>query len=144
MKRIVKWVVIALVVLLGFTYVMYAWDYQGNYNLSVTVPVHGGSDGTTVSASSITTESSPTSIWQFWSSLEAARGTGAGLYAVYCEYDWGDSVQHRAFDIVSGQDLMFTFEFKNVQPGQTNVHVYILDQTLNTKLYDHNWEVTVG
>jgi hypothetical protein len=144
MKRIVKWIVIVLVVLSGFTYAMYAWDYQGNYNLSVTVPVHGGGDGTTVSASSITTESSPTSIWQFWSSLSGASGTGTGLYAVYCELNYGDSVQHRAFDIVSGQDLSFTFEFKNVEPGQANIHVYIMDQTLSTKLYDHNWGVTVG
>jgi hypothetical protein len=147
MNRMVKWIVIVLVVLLGFTYATYAYSYQGNYNVSVTVPIHKTTDGgTTVSASGITTESNPTSVWQFWSFLQGASSTGTGLYAVYCELNlsWGREVQHRAFDIASGQDIMFAFEFGNIEPGQGNIHVYILDQTLSTKLYDHNWGVTVG
>jgi len=147
MNRMVKWIVIVLVVLSGFTYATYAYSYQGNYDVSVTVPVHRTTDGgTAVSASTIATSSSPTPFWAVWESLQGASGDGSGVYKVYCALNmtWATSVHSKAFDITSGQDLTLTFEFKNIDPGQGNVHVYIIDQTTNTKLYDHNWGVTVG
>ena len=148
MKKLLKWVVIGVVVLLVFTYGMYAWDYKGNYNVSVSVPVHCSDSGEhTIVASTITSSSSPTSVWQFWSDLTSADGVGTGLYSVYCELNMtlliDRNVLHQSFNIVADQDITFTFEFKNVEPGQGNIHVYIIDQA-STKLYDHNYGVTVG
>jgi hypothetical protein len=164
MKRLLKILAVAVVVVLVFTYAMYVWDYKGNYNVTISVPVHGdGAAGENpITASGISAACEPTSIWQFWSGLSTTGSSGSGLYTVYCElnmYDMGTwyegadgSVQfsmnsvthHHSLDISSGQDVSVTFTFDNIEPGRGNVHVYIVDVTVNATVYDDIWEVTVG
>ena len=152
MKRLIKWLAVGIVILLVFTYAMYAWSYQGNYNVAVTVPVRGSSnpnDSSAVSASQVTLDSQPTDFWEFWSTFSSMPSVGSGAYVLYCEFfiTAGGAFRHfqsQAFDIATNQVLSLTFHYKDVEPGQGTVHVYIMDQTLTTKLYDHTWTVTVG
>ena len=150
--KMLRWIVIGVVLLLGFTYAMYAWSYQGNYNVAVAVPVHGSSnpnDLSAVSASQVTLDSKPTDFWEFWSTFSPMSSAGSGAYMLYCEFFIiaGGAFRHfqsQAFSIGMNQALTLTFHYKDVEPGQGTVHVYIMDQTLTTELYDHTWTVTVG
>lgn len=157
--KLAKWIVIGIAVLLGLTYGVYAINYQGNYNVKVTVPVTGF-DYTagyhSVSASGTTTTSNPTSIGDFLSGLGWYTPSGpssnpANPYVLYCELTSasGVSTQQRVLNS-SAQQVPFeftqtlSFTFKNVGAGDATVHIYIMDQTLTTRLYDHTWSVVVG
>jgi hypothetical protein len=160
--RKLKWVVIALVVLFGFTYATYSYSYAGNYNVEVSIPVHGVTVNQGAvwvvygTPSPITTDSEPTTIWQFWSSLSVASGEDRlYTYEVYCELTTagGPQTQHQSFDITpsqntpgagAGVDRTFTFEFKNVEPGEQNVHVYVMDRTMSTKIFDTVYPAVIG
>jgi hypothetical protein len=144
MKKLLKWAVVGIVIILAFTYAMYALEYKGNYNLSVTVPVH--SDSGDVLGSTIATDSEGTSVLQFWDKFSLGGDAGTGFYTVYCQLNISGTITTDSmnFDIASGETLAFRFTFDNIAPGQGNVRVYIIDQTTQTKTYDDSWGVTVG
>jgi hypothetical protein len=149
MKKL-KWIVIGLVVLLGFTYGTYAMSYQGNYNVSVAVPVHVAAvnqgSAWIYHPSAITADSTPTTMWQFWSSLSVAGEGRLYTYEVYCELTstGGVSTQHQSFDTTVFEDRTFTFDFQNIEPGQGNVHIYIMDRTTDTQVSSYNIPVVIG
>lgn len=154
MKKL-KWVVIGIAVLLIFTYGMYSMLYAGNYNVKVEVPVSGfdyNAGYNSVTASGITTTSDSTSFWDAISGLAWYKPSGpsvnpANPYVLYVEL--GATTQSQTIDS-SAQTVPFdfsqtlTFTFKNVGAGEATIHIYIMDQTLSTKLYDHNWPVVIG
>ena len=87
------------------------------------------------------------------SCFSALKGSGAdsgvGLYTLYCDFTavHGGNFRHvqsKSFDLSSGDSMTLTFHYKNVEPGTGSIHVYIIDLTSNTTVYDHNWGVTVG
>jgi hypothetical protein len=144
MKKLLKWVVIGVVVVLAFTYAMYALEYKGNYNLSVTVPIH--SDSGDVTASTIAVDSDDTSVLQFWDKFSLGGDAGTGFYTVYCQLNVsGDTTTHStSFDIAADQSLAVKFTFDNIEPGQGSVRVYIVEQATQTKTFDDSWGVNVG
>lgn len=142
--------VLVIVALLLGTYGLYAASYQGNYNVSVKVPVHGADynhGNVFVTAPGVTADSTHTSMWQIWPKLAVTNNEIMRYYIAYCELNISSDrhVAHEYFDITSTQDLDLMFEFKNVEPGQGTLHIYILDQThLASKVYDHTISIIVG
>lgn len=153
MNRYVKWIAVVIVALLGITYAEYAWSYQGNYNVDVSIPVRadGSTPGSTeVSALAPTLDSNPTSFFEFWSRFTGSSAdSGVGLFTLYSDFTavHGGNFRHvqsRSFSLTSGESLTLSFHYKNVEPGLGSIHVYIIDLTSNTTVYDHVWSVTVG
>ncbi len=159
MRRMIKWAVIAVIAVVGLSYGVYATEYQGNYNVKVSVPVTGWDYNAgyhSVTATGATTSAKAISIGDFFSGLwyvpSGPSSNPANPYVCYVELTPSGGVtttQHQTINS-SAQQVPFefsqtlSFTFKNIEPGSGTVHIYIMDQTLSTKLYDHTWTVVIG
>ena len=146
MNRLLKFVAIGAVVLLGFTYAMYAYDYKGNYNLDVSVKVNVSADQT-IALTEFTYSSSPTDVLQFWEQLRGRGGSGvADRYMVSFQLTQGtDTVSLAPFKllVLPGESQVLEQSFKNVPAGESTLKITVRD-AYGASLYEKSYTVVIG
>lgn len=146
--KLAKWIVIGIVVLLGLTYGVYAYAYQGGYSVEVKVPVNSADNGhgyAWISPTQMTMESTPTSFWGFLGDLSVAGPSGRNQ-TVNCDLNMGGHTysQHAGWDMMPGSGpTMFTFGFSNIPAGTGSLHISIVEEMGNRLVYSYTWAVTV-
>lgn len=139
-------VVLAVIVALVFIipYVVYATDYKGNYNVTVTNSASLDLSGV-FSATTPTVSSEPTSSWDFWDLLKSHSRPDA-RYAVYLEVIRsgqivGSGLVALALDLGTSADVIAVAE--NVSPGEADVRLYFVDIITMTIVYDKTIQETI-
>ena len=142
--KIVLIAVIALV-LLG-TYGIYAWGYQGNYNVTAKVTIYVDNYGTP-SISAFSTSSEPTSYVQFWDLFKGhSLPDNASKYMIYWSMDaslWSHQGMAVSGTIDYGTSSTTTFTIGNVEPGVYSMDL-ILKDNYGATVLTHTYEVVVG
>lgn len=129
MKKILKILAIALVLVLAGTYAIYALDYKGNYNTTVIVTLNIDDNGNPALVEFIY-DSAPTSAVQFWDLFRgSADDIGDASYKIYFELNQsGDTTtkMKRAM-LGNGESKDILVEFKNIASGDAVLKVTVRD-----------------
>jgi len=155
MKRILKILAIVVVVILAGTYVIYASEYQGNYNVTAKVTLSMDMYGTpTISAfSSSNKATSPVQFWDLFKGHGLPENTS--MYSIYYTMALssntiqgvtvGKSYQGVVISSVTEYGTSSTSEFgvSNVEPGIYTMSLTLKDSQDATVL-THSYEVVVG
>jgi len=160
MRRITKIAAVVVVALVGLTYGVYALEYRGNYDVTVTFvlsqPVLGQPQVTNVAFTS-----EPTSTLAFWDGL---RGHGGGggitigyIIAVELSRKTGaiDSTGAEISEVVGFQRMGWQFDdttteydvemgIGNMPPGEATARIYITSAPMMTIVFDHSYDLVVG
>ena len=145
MKRLLKILAVAVVLVLVGTYVIYVLDYKGNYNVSTTVTLNVDSTGG-ISLTEFDYAVEPTSIVQFWDLFkQGAGGFGDTSYKIYFELNqsgqtWNEQVCR---DLSNGDSKILTSEFENLSFGDAVLKITVRDRA-NTYLFEKSYSVVVG
>ena len=145
MNRLLKFVAIGAVVLLGFTYATYAYSYQGNYNLDVSVKFNVSTENT-IALTEFTYSSSPTDVLQFWEQLRGGGGTATDRYMVSFQLTQGaDTISLAPYKllVLPGESQVLEQPFKNVPAGEATVKVIVRD-AYGSSLLEESYNVVVG
>ena len=152
MRKLWKIILIVAVFALVGTYVIYALEYQGNYNCTASMMVSADTSTLTnlyVTEFKVTSE--PTSPVQFWDVFTSRPpGTPSWEYTLYAELNQsgvrvGD-VQSLPIIFPPGRTgpQSISVEFKNISPGSATIHVYIINAAMQTSVFDHTYSVVIG
>ena len=144
MKRFLKWVVIGVVVLLGITYATYAYSYQGNYNLDVSVKLNVSTDRT-IALTEFTSVSSSTSMLQFWEQLKGGGGNANTRYMVHWELTQSTGVVTlvtRTY-IDPGSSGVLKQTFSNIPAGSDTLKITVFDE-YGASINERTFPVVVG
>lgn len=147
-------VVIAIAVLLTGTYAVYAASYQGNYNVTVKGTAQVAYFGM-IAVNGVTATSHAASYGDVWSDLLPLKGHSArpstampNAWTIYVEFNSSGHRETKSYvwekngTFATGDQLAFTFEFKNKPAGDAKVRVYVWDDLEQLK-FDRTTLVTV-
>jgi len=131
--------VVIIVLVFVIPYSVYAMDYKGNYNVSVTTRASVDSLGA-FSATTPQIDCDATDMWDFWGLLKG-HGTDRPDYGymVYLEITRagvlvGFDVTTIRLNATESIDIILTAD--NVSPGEADVRVYFVDVMTDTIVYD--------
>jgi len=150
MRRLWKALLVVAVLAVVGTYVIYALDYQGNYNTTVSMTV--SADPSTLANLYVTefkVSSEPTSPVQFWDLFRGGHTPPPWAYEMYVELNKsGASTTESPGSILfppgdNGPQII-SVEFKNVSPGSATIRVYIVNTQMQAIIYDHTYSVVIG
>ncbi len=150
-----KIVVIAIVVIVAFTYGSYAMTYKGNYDVSVsfniTVPARGE-----VALTEFDYYSEPTSMLSIWDELGELRGKSGepttSLYSIFLAFNQSGEIETKTVGLMLTADSLSTDSsitevsmwFLNKAPGQAEVRVYVVYELSAGIILDNTYDVVVG
>ena len=140
-------VIVAVGLLFGIPYFVYATDYKGEYKVDVSFTVSSPAlyeaDVTEVEHQSESMEA-----MSFWSVLLRGHSEETANFTAYVSLNQSGVVttQSKAallypFDY-NTVDMSFTFY--EMKPGETTLRIYVQHTYLNTIVYDNSWTIMVS
>ena len=140
-------IAVAVVLLIGVPYAVYALEYRGNYNVTVSFTASSEILGElTITEVSITSE--PTDVMQLWDQLKShnldERGYGYQIYLEITVTGQLIGTGITAMLVNAGETQDQTVTALNVRPGEASVRIYIEDILLDNIVYDQTFEEVIG
>lgn len=149
--RLGKLAVVGVVLVVIFTYGVYAMSYQGNYDVeisfSMTVPEMGE-----VAITEFEYESEPTSVMSFWELRGKSGAPLTGVYTVYAEWNQSGVLDTMVVPVPvtdiplsdSSDKTEVSFTFFNKAPGTVTLRLYVVYEYIDSVIYDMDYPVVVG
>ena len=144
MRKGIVLLVVAIALVFIIPYVVYASDYKGNYNVTVTnsasLDLAGAFSATTPYISS-----EATSAWDFWDTFKSHSRPDA-RYNVFLEITRSGEIvgsDLAALELDLGQTGEVVLVAENVSPGQADVRVYFVDLITMTTIFDKTTQETI-
>lgn len=139
--------VLAVVLLIGVPYAVYAMHYQGEYRVDVSMTVVMGDYRDDMAVTDLTVTSEPMGVLSFFDVLKGKSGGLVGNYSVYAALNQSGTVKTQVTHIqlsVLGSSEEVTLQFFEVKPGTAQLRVYIIWNYLDQELYDATTPVVIG
>lgn len=154
MKKMLIAILIVVVLVFSGTYVVYALDYKGNYNVTVRFLAQT-EDATEFSVSGFSVSSEPTDMVDCWDLLKGAGGPNPDnlppldtIYYVYVEAKRAGVIEGGViafFNVSADSSAEFGTVLKNLEPGEYDFRVYVKYDLTDQIVYDYTFtDRTVG
>ena len=143
MRMLWKVLIVIVVLVLGGTYVLYALEYKGNYNVNLQYAVNVDDVGN-VAVSNFEYTCTPTEYTQWW---ETGRGhvDDAANLVIYYELNISGETHtymHRLAALY-GESETINFQLTNLPVGDGSLKISVRSNT-NALLVEHTYEVVIG
>ncbi len=144
MKGLLKILAIVIVLALAGTYIIYALEYRGNYNLDVSVNLNVSADRT-ISLTEFISSSSPTDALQFWEQLKGGGSSATEGYMItmLLNHTTGSVSLITRCLVPLGESKVLEQTFSNVPSGAATVKITVRD-AFGASLYDKTYSVVIG
>lgn len=144
MRRWIKILAIIAVLALVGTYAVYAVEYKGNYNLTVSVKLSISSERA-VSLTEFTSSSSETEPLEFWNQLKSGGGSATTGYQVSWELNQSDDTTTllTRTTILLGESQVISQSFDNIPAGQASLKITVRD-AFGTYMHEMAFSLVVG
>ena len=146
MSKKLKWIAIAIALVLGGTYAIYSLEYKGNYNLDASFTLNVDQYGN-VAIAEFSYDIDETGMMQFWDQLKG-RGTPEGTenYIVWWTLNQSGeltTVNANSGIIAYGESGICSIDMDNLEPGSGTLSIEITNRE-GTLLLTKSYEVRIG
>lgn len=147
MGRAVKWVAIGVVAILAVSYMVFATDYQGKYNVDIAFTVSSETAGEVDILDFSATFEEMDALSMFDQLRTPSKTSLYGPYQVFVEFNQSGEVEtldQLISTTISEPTYGVVFDFTEKNPGEANIRIYVVYEISNSIIFDKTYPVVVG